>query len=441
MISATTAPGSALPSAPAHSHIFLGTRHERSERKTWAVIWLCGAMMIAEIVGGRLFGSIALIADGLHMSTHAGALLLAAVAYSYARKHAADPRFTFGTGKLGDLAGFTSAIILAMIAALIGYEAIRRFFAPVAIDFAEAIPIAGVGLAVNLGSAWLLNVGEDHQHSHRHDYGPTHGHPFQSHGAEHGHDSVHRLATPAGILLLEIFEEGVAPRFRLRAENDRTLADRAVVIETVRPDGARQSFVLSDRGSYLESVEDIPEPHQFTALVQIGGEIFSTGFEEQHDDADRAAHRDNNLRAAVIHVLADAAVSVLVIIGLVVARAFGWRWTDPVAGVIGAGVIASWSYGLIRDTGAILLDITPDRHMADNLRNAVESEGDQLADLHLWRLGPGHLGAIISVITTQAHDPPYYRAKLARFRSLSHLTIEVDQPRLLPQVGNRPGNA
>ena len=441
MTSAEIAPGSALPSPSVHSHVFLGTRHERSERQTWAVIGLCGAMMATEIVGGRLFGSIALVADGLHMSTHAGALLLAAIAYSYARKHAADPRFTFGTGKLGDLAGFTSAIILAMIAVLIGYEAIGRFFAPVVIDFAEAIPIAAVGLAVNLGSAWLLSAGEDHQHSHGHDHGPTHGQSFQSHGAEHRHDSVHRLATPAGVLLLEIFEEGVPPRFRLRTENGRTLAGRPAMIETVRPDGARQSFLLSDRGGYLESVEDIPEPHHFTAFLQIGGESFSVGFEEQHDDAGLAAHRDNNLRAAVIHVLADAAVSVLVIIGLVVGRAFGWRWTDPAAGVIGAGVIANWSYGLIRDTGAILLDINPDRHMADNLRDAVENEGDQLADLHLWRLGPGHLGAIISVTTTQAHDPAYYRAKLARFRSLSHLTIEVDQPRLLPQVGNRPGNA
>src|SRR5271157_1190417 len=142
-----------------HNHVFLGPRHERAERKTWAVIWLCAAMMIAEIIGGLLFGSIALIADGLHMSTHAGALLLAALAYSYARKHADDPRYTFGTGKLGDLAGFTSAIILAMIALLIGYEAVGRLFAPVPIHFAEAIPIASLGLAVNIASVWLLSGG------------------------------------------------------------------------------------------------------------------------------------------------------------------------------------------------------------------------------------------------------------------------------------------
>src|SRR5208282_5779419 len=143
-----------------HSHVFLGEGHEKSERKTWAVIWLCGAMMIAEIVGGMLFGSIALVADGLHMSTHAGALLLAALAYTYARKHADDPRFTFGTGKLGDLAGFASAIILAMIALLIGYEAISRIFAPVPIHFAQAIPIACLGLVVNVASALLLGAGD-----------------------------------------------------------------------------------------------------------------------------------------------------------------------------------------------------------------------------------------------------------------------------------------
>src|SRR6202161_2137314 len=162
-----------------HSHVFLGEGHEKSERKTWAVIWLCGAMMVAEIVGGWLFGSIALIADGLHMSTHAGALLLAALAYTYARRYANDSRFTFGTGKLGDLAGFTSAIILAMIALLIAYESVSRIFAPVPIHFPEAIPIACLGLAVNIASAWLLSSG-DHHHGHSHGHGHDHN--------AHGHD-------------------------------------------------------------------------------------------------------------------------------------------------------------------------------------------------------------------------------------------------------------
>src|SRR5260370_26192766 len=152
-----------------HSHVFHGARHQRNERKTWGVIALCSVMMVAEIVGGSIFGSLALVADGLHMSTHAGALLLAAVAYRYARRHAEDPRFVFGTGKLGDLAGFTSAIVLAMIALLIGYEAVDRLVHPVAINFNAAIPVACLGLAVNIASAWLLGGDEgDHQHGHAH---------------------------------------------------------------------------------------------------------------------------------------------------------------------------------------------------------------------------------------------------------------------------------
>jgi cation diffusion facilitator family transporter len=323
-----------------HSHFFLGAGHDRNERRTWIVIGLCAAMMCAEIVGGLLFGSIALVADGLHMSTHAAALLLAAVAYTYSRRHAEDPRFTFGTGKLGDLAGFASAIILAMIALLIGYESVTRILAPVPIHFAEALPIACAGLVVNIASAWLLSRG-GHGHSHGHSHGHGHTH-------EHVHDRPARLPMRA--------DSGVA-------------------------------------------------------------------FSAQHFHG--TAHRDNNLRAAVTHVIADAAVSVLVIIGLLMARAFGWLWTDPLAGIIGAAVTASWAVSLIRDTGAVLLDMNPDGRMASNLRQTIESDGDQVADLHLWRLGPGHLGAIVSIATQKGRGSDYYRAKLARFPGLSHLTIEV----------------
>ncbi len=411
---------------PSHSHVFLGEGHERSERRTWAVIWLCGAMMIAEIVGGLLFGSIALVADGLHMSTHAGALLLAALAYRYARRYANDPRFSFGTGKLGDLAGFTSAIVLAMIAVLIGYESVIRLFSPVPIHFSEAIPIACLGLAVNVASAWLLGGGHGHgHHGHgRHGHG-QHGHRQNAHGPEaHDHDEAHWIETAGGRVQLEVFEDGVPPRFRLRAETGAALGDAA--IEIVRPDGSRRLFAMRDQGAYLESVDEIPEPHAFTANVRIDHGEHPVVFQEhEHDHAAAAAGRDNNMRAAVIHVAADAAVSVLVIVGLVLARAFGWLWMDPLAGVIGACVIASWSYGLIRDTGAILLDMNPDRGMETRLRQAVESDGDTLADLHLWRLGPGHLGAIVSVVTTKARDAGFYRGRLARFQSLSHLTVEV----------------
>jgi cation diffusion facilitator family transporter len=312
---------------PPHDHLFLGKDHDKAERRTWAVIILCSVMMIAEIVGGALFGSLALIADGLHMSTHAGALLLAALAYTYARKYAHDRSFTFGTGKFGDLAGYSSAIVLAMIALLIGYEAVSRLLNPVTISFNEAIPIAALGLVVNVASAWLLSGG--HRHGHGHDHPHDH-----DHGEEHDHDHG-----------------------------------------------------------------------------------------EAHGHA--AHHRDNNMRAAVVHVMADAAVSVLVIAGLLLARAFGWLWMDPLAGFIGALVIANWSVGLMRDTGGILLDRTPDPRLAERVRVAIESEGDKVTDLHLWRLGPGHLGAIVCVATAGTREAAHYRQRLAKFADLSHVTVEV----------------
>jgi cation diffusion facilitator family transporter len=327
-----------------HSHVFLGTAHETNERRSWAVIVLCGVMMVAEIVGGLLFGSIALVADGLHMSTHAGALLLAALAYSYARRHSDDPRFTFGTGKLGDLAGFSSAIVLLMISALIGYEAVSRFIAPVPIHFREAIPIATLGLAVNLVSAWLLGAHE-HAHGH-HQHGHAHEH---DHGHDHAHDHHHH-------------------------DHDH--------------DGHEHA-----------------------------------GYDLQQAQA--AAHRDNNMRAAIVHVLADATVSLLVIIGLILAWSFGWLWMDPLAGMIGAAVIVSWSWTLIRDTGAVLLDMAPDRDTMQSIRRAVETAGDRLTDLHVWRLGPGHLGVIVAVKTDAPRDAAFYRARLADVPALSHVTIEV----------------
>ena len=319
-----------------HSHVFLGEGHERNERRTWMVIALCTVMMIAEIVGGIFFGSIALIADGLHMSTHASALLLAALAYSYARTHAEDERFSFGTGKLGDLAGFTSAVVLVMIAVLIGYEAALRLIWPVHIDFNEAIPIAVLGLAVNVASVLLLSGG---RYGHNHDHSHSH--------AAHGH--------------------------------------------------AR------------DEAEGLP-----TDL-------------EEHEHAHGAAARDNNMRSAGVHVLADAGVSLLVIIALLFGRFLDWSWMDPVVGLGGAIVIAAWSYSLIRDTGAVLLDMNPDRGMAARMRAVIEIDGDRLTDLHLWRLGPGHLGAILCVATQRQRGPEYYQSLLRRFRALSHVTVQVQK--------------
>lgn len=401
-----------------HDHVFLGQGHERNERRAWFVIALCGMMMLIEIVGGIMFGSIALVADGLHMSTHAGALLLAALAYTFSRHYAQDPRFTFGTGKLGDLAGFTSAIVLAMIALLIGYEAVSRLLSPVPIHFSEAIPIAVLGLCVNVASAWLLSGG-DHGHAHGHHH---HGH---QHDDEHNHDDAQQITIGGRSMLLSIYEDGVPPRFRLVSEDGPAISEQ-VSIETLRSDGTRQTFAMIPRTGFLESRDEIPEPHAFTARVSAGSTMHEVSFEEhEHEHGDH--HRDNNMRAAIIHVLADAAVSVLVIVGLLLARTFGWLWMDPVAGIVGALVIASWSYGLIRDTGAILLDMLPNRRTADRMRREIEEAGDRVMDLHLWRLGPGHLAAIVAVATKSDRDASFYRAKLAAIPSLSHLTVEIDR--------------
>jgi len=411
---------------PPHDHVFLGEDHEKAERRTWAVIILCSVMMIAEIIGGALFGSLALIADGLHMSTHAGALLLAALAYTYARKYANDRNFTFGTGKFGDLAAYSSAIVLAMIALLIAYEAVSRLLNPVPISFNEAIPIAVLGLAVNVASAWLLASGHHHAHGHGHSHGHGHDH-------DHG-EEPRRIELGTGAVDIEVFEDKVPPRFRVSADLAVLAGVSDVSIETIRPDGSRQLFTFEDRDGFLESRDEIPEPHAFLAkvrLVQEGQQHEQElEFEEHdHEAAHGVHHRDNNMRAAVIHVMADAAVSVLVIAGLLMARAFGWLWMDPLAGFIGALVIANWSVGLLRDTGGILLDRTPDPRMAERVRLVIESEGDRVTDLHLWRLGPGHLGAIVSVATSGAREAAHYRQRLAKFADLSHVTVEVQHSR------------
>jgi len=297
-----------------HEHVFLGQDHARNERRSWAVVALCGAMMVAEIVGGLLWGSMALIADGLHMSTHAGALVIAAFAYAYARRHARDERFVFGTGKLGDLAAFSSALVLAMIALLIGYESIGRLIQPVPIAFDEAIPLAAVGLLVNLTSAWLLH--DDHELAHEHDEADEHHH--------HHH------------------------------------------------------------------------------------------------------HADHNLRAAYVHVVADAAVSVLALIGLTAGRVLSWVWLDPVMGIVGMLVIANWSWNLIRASGAVLLDIQTDAGLAREITRRIEAErDDRVSDLHLWRVGPGHNAAVVSLVSDQPEPPAVYKARLAGVAGLSHITVEV----------------
>jgi len=264
-------------------------------------------MMIVEIVCGLLFGSMALLADGWHMASHAAALGITALGYLFARRHASDPRYCFGTGKIGELAGYSSALLLAVIALIMAYESVKRLLLPVAISFDEAIAVAVLGLIVNIISALLL------------------------------------------------------------------------------------------KGEHLE---------------------------EYHHSSHDA---DHNIRAAYLHVLADALTSLLAIVALSAGRFLRWVWMDPVMGIVGAIVIARWSYNLVRDTGRILLDMNTNRSLSDDVRRLVESDADnQIADLHVWRVGPGHFAAIVSVLTSRPQPPVYYKGLLKSFKQLCHVTVEIN---------------
>ncbi len=300
--------------AVGHGHNFLSDAHEAHERRTRWVVALTAAMMVIEIVAGWLTGSMALLADGMHMATHAGALGVAALAYAIARRHADNPRFTFGTGKVGDLAGFASALVLAMVALGIGVESALRLLTPARIAYDEAIWIAALGLAVNLASAWLLGGGHHHGHGHDH------------HDQSHHHDGDH--------------------------------------------------------------------------------------------------HHDNNLRSAYFHVLADALTSVLAIVALLAGRYLGWAWMDAAMGLVGAAVIARWSWGLLKDTGAVLVDAAANPGLEAEIREAIEDGDAQIADLHVWRVGPGRYAAIVSLVAAEPLPPEVYAERLRIHEELVHITIE-----------------
>jgi cation diffusion facilitator family transporter len=303
----------------AHDHVFLGASHEENARRTLWVVGLTAVMMTGEILAGYLTGSMALLADGFHMATHAGALSVTAAAYAFAKRHATNRRFSFGTGKVGDLAGFASALVLGLIALGIAAESVIRLFEPIHVAFETATLVAIVGLAVNIASAVLLG-GHGHGHHHDHD-----GH---GHGHHHGHE---RSRAPQG--------------------------------------------------------------------------------------------RDNNLRSAYVHVLADALTSVLAIFALLAGRYLGWAWMDPAMGIVGAVVIARWSWSLMRDTSAVLLDAT-DEHVAEEVRQLIEGPGDaRITDLHVWRVGPEAHAAIVSV--TGVSDGELVRRRLESIHELAHLTVET----------------
>ncbi len=283
------------------------------ERNTRRVIALTLSMMVIEITAGYLFGSMALLADGWHMGTHAVALGITAFAYFYARRHSDNPNYSFGTGKVGVLGGFTSAVVLAVIALLIGVESIQRLIAPQPIRFNEAIVVAFVGLVVNVISAFLLQEKHDHHHGHGHD-----------------HDNTTKF-------------------------------------------------------------------------------------------------RDHNLRAAYFHVLADALTSLLAIIALFTGKAFGWIWMDPLMGIVGALIISRWSYGLLVDSGKVLLDRDVNQEAVAEIRSIIESDSDnRVSDLHVWRVGSHHLSAIVSIVTHYPKSPDHYKKLLADYDEIAHVTVEVN---------------
>jgi len=295
-----------------HAHRFETGQEDAAERRTRVVVGLTIVMMVAEIAAGTIFNSMALLADGWHMSTHAAALGIAAFAYGFARKHAGDQSFTFGTGKVGALGGFTSAIILCGVALFMAWESASRLAVVQTIAFDEALWVAAIGLAVNVISALILGGHQPGGH-HRHDHGHHH----------HG-------------------------------------------------------------------------------------------------------HHDHNLRAAYLHVVADAFTSVLAIAALLMGKHLGWWWMDPMMGFVGGAVILNWSWGLMRKTGAVLLDRSDDPDLREEVRAAIEGDADnRLSDLHLWQVGPGHWGAILSIVTHTPREVAHYKGLLAEVHELSHVTVEV----------------
>ena len=300
------------PLAPfRRDHSTLGSGHERNAGRTRIVMALTALVMIAEITAGVAFGSVALLADGLHVAGHVAVLGAAASAYAYARRHAAAERFSFGTGKVGDLVAFASAIVLAGIAIVILYESARRLVAPEPIVFREALIVAALGFVVNLLCVGLLWDRDLHE---------------QVHGG-HQHEHHH--------------------------------------------------------------------------------------------------HADHNVLAAYLHLLTDVLTSVLAIVALLSGQFLGAVWMDPLMGIVGAGVVLHWAWNLMRRTANVLLDATPS--VADAVRHAVEAEADnKIADLHVWRIGPGHLAAMLTVVTSKPHPPAHYKRLLASVPGLSHVTVEVE---------------
>jgi cation diffusion facilitator family transporter len=310
-------------SAFRHAHAF-DPGNRPGERRTWIVVALTAATMVAEIAAGWLTGSMALLADGWHMATHVVALSIAGIAYYLARRWATDDRFAFGTWKIEVLGAFTSALLLGVVALAMVVESVQRFFRPEPIDFGPALVVAVIGLMVNLASALVLGGGHGHAH-HDHDHG-------------HGHDH------------------------------------------------------------------------------------------HGHDHHDHHAPVDLNMSSAFAHVVTDALTSVLAIVALSAGLWWGLAWLDPAMGIVGAAVIAWWSKGLIRDSARVLLDREMDSPVVEEIRRAIQSDGDaEIADLHVWRVGRASHAAVITVVAKGPLTPAAYRERVKGIASLAHVSVEVNR--------------
>lgn len=329
----------AATAARRHDHVF-DDGNPLAERNTRRAVLLTAAMMVVEIAGGWYFNSMALLADGWHMSSHALALGLSVFAYRFARRHARDERFAFGTWKVEVLGGYTSAILLLGVAALMAFQSVERLIHPVAIHYREAILIAVVGLGVNLLCAWWLKDGHAH-HPH------GHGHHDHGHGDHHGHGHSHHY----------------------------------------------------------------PHGH-------------ADGGHAGHDHTHH--HRDLNLRAAYLHVIADAATSVLAIVALIAGWMWGARWMDSVMGLVGSVLVLTWAWGLLRASGRVLLDAEMDAPVVAEIHEVIAAEPDTgIADLHVWRVGRGKYACVVTLVAAQPRSPDHYRRALGIHEELVHVTVEV----------------
>nr|WP_321460789.1 cation diffusion facilitator family transporter [uncultured Cohaesibacter sp.] len=356
-----------------HDHVFLNDEASAAnEKRVFYVVLLTFVMMLIEISAGILFNSMALLADGWHMATHAGALGLTVFAYRYARKHANDRLFTFGVGKVEILGGYTNAILLGIVALFVAFESVDHMINPRDIAFNEAMLVAFLGLLVNIASVWLL--GADHHHGHGHSHGHSHDH---HHGHDHGHDHPHHH------------------EHDLAHEDDDDHSHH--------------------NGHHHEHHHEAVAHHHHD--------------EHTHEKAPEKAHEkahDRNLKGAYLHVLADALTSVLAIAALLLGKLFGWTWTDALMGLVGSFLIGQWSYLLMKETGGILLDRVGNRKLPEEIRSRIENVADnRVVDLHVWYVGSAKYAAIISLVTHYPREVEHYKALISSIPELAHVTIEV----------------